>query len=119
MFGSDVYNSLFNDKELFDKDREEDSGPYKNAIDLFLYREAVGYVSISAKYLFFYLLRHMIKRRLMTAFYMSEEDILYESGLSVNVLNFSRQELVKLGILTYYPSSDVLSVKSMYRINGL
>lgn len=118
MCGSDVYNSLFNDKDLFDKDSDCDRMPYKNAVNLFLNREYAGYVSISAKYLFFYLLRHMIKRRLMTAFYLSEEDILFDSGLSVNVLNFSRQELVKLGVLSFYPSSEVLSVKSMYKIKG-
>ena len=73
-------------------------------------------ISLSARFLFFCILRRMLRVCHAPIFFISDHVMIADTGLTNETLSDARSELVKLRLIDFSPGDQALSIKSMYKL---
>lgn len=73
-------------------------------------------ISITARFLFFCILRRVTKSNSALIFFTSDTTFIEDTGLSPDILCSARKELIRLKLINYTPGDATLSIKSMYKL---
>lgn len=112
----DVLLSVLHNKEKLDKINNTDIFRFKKSILKFHQISCLCQVSPSAKQLYFYILRRMIRGRYAPIFFSNDIQIIDETGFDFEKLQRSRDELINLKLIIYRPGDYGISSKPMYKV---
>lgn len=73
-------------------------------------------ISLSARFLFYCILRRMLRICHVPIFFISDHVMIADTGLTDETLSDARAELIKLRLIDFSPGDQALSIKSMYKL---
>lgn len=73
-------------------------------------------ISLSARFLFFCILRRMLRICHAPIFFIADHTMEEDTGLTSDTLSDARAELIKLRLIDFSPGDQALSIKSMYKL---
>ncbi|MGL4804770.1 MAG: hypothetical protein ACRCX4_12700 [Bacteroidales bacterium] len=111
-----VLLSVLHDKENLTKTSDMEILRFRKSI--LNYHRTIFFkpISLSARFLFFCILRRMLRICHAPIFFINDEIMESETGLTRNTLSDARAELVKLRLIDFSPGDHALSIKSMYKL---
>lgn len=110
--------SVLQDKEKLYKIANTEIIRLKKCIVRFHQISCLCQISVTARLLYYYVLRRMTRAHGAPIFFSTDERIIEETGLNYEKLLKAREELIHLNLIIYNPGDYGISLKPMYKVEN-